>query len=195
MQLKLKPWYPKQFQEGCDDGDWRIKSITACQRYLKSLMPVPNPWPKSDSTSLRRFYGEFGDENNLVTITFPFPEFYEGKPVKTTRVHKKCAASFLRVLNDIFTRYHDRKDIMDTIADFSGVFNFRFKAGGGVSYSLHADGAAADFDADDNDMNSHWPRQADMPLEIIECFAREGWVSGGAFWGYDAMHFEATNIN
>jgi hypothetical protein len=34
--------------------------------------------------------------------------------------------------------------------------------------------------------------RADMPLEIMECFAREGWLSAGAFWGYDAMHFQAT---
>jgi hypothetical protein len=31
-----------------------------------------------------------------------------------------------------------------------------------------------------------------MPIEVMECFAREGWLSAGAFWGYDAMHFQAT---
>ena len=53
-------------------------------------------------------------------------------------------------------------------------------------------GAAIDLDADDNTFRDHWPMQADMPLEIMEAFAREGWVSAGAFWGYDAMHFEAV---
>jgi hypothetical protein len=31
-----------------------------------------------------------------------------------------------------------------------------------------------------------------MPLEIMEAFAREGWLAAGAFWGRDAMHFQAT---
>jgi hypothetical protein len=37
-----------------------------------------------------------------------------------------------------------------------------------------------------------WPTKATMPFEVIEIFAREGWTSGGAYWGYDAMHFQAT---
>jgi hypothetical protein len=33
-----------------------------------------------------------------------------------------------------------------------------------------------------------------MPLEVMETFAREGWVSAGAFWGRDAMHHEAVKV-
>ncbi len=53
-------------------------------------------------------------------------------------------------------------------------------------------GAGIDLDADDNTFRDSWPMQADMPLEIMECFAREGWVSAGAFWGDDAMHHDAV---
>jgi hypothetical protein len=31
-----------------------------------------------------------------------------------------------------------------------------------------------------------------MPLEVMEAFAREGWVSAGAFWSRDAMHHQST---
>jgi hypothetical protein len=31
-----------------------------------------------------------------------------------------------------------------------------------------------------------------MPLEVMEMFAQEGWLSAGAFWGRDAMHSQAT---
>jgi len=82
-------------------------------------------------------------------------------------------------------------DIVDEATDYCGVFNFRLKRGGST-YSLHAYGAAIDLDADDNTFKNAWPINADMPLEIIEEFAREGWVSAAAFWGYDAMHFQAT---
>lgn len=173
------------------DGWWGTKSIEATKAHLRALMPKVSPWPKQDQASLRAFYGEPGDESQLVSIAFPFPVFYDGKLVKTTRVHKKCADSLLRVLKDIGARYFADKGIMEEAQDYGGVFNFRLKRGGST-YSCHAYGAAIDLDADDNTFKEHWPMQADMPLEIMECFAREGWISAGAFWGYDAMHFQAT---
>lgn len=173
------------------DGFWGPVSQEACRRHLRALMPGMIVWPKSDQVSLRAFYGEPGDESNLVSITFPFPVFYDGKLVKTTRVHRKCAESLLRVLNDIGSRYFAERGVMEEAEDYGGVFNFRLKRGG-TTYSLHAYGAAIDLDADDNTFRDSWPMKADMPLEIMECFAREGWISAGAFWGYDAMHFQAT---
>ena len=191
MQRKCRPFYAPADQAGCDDGDWGRKSQAACRAYLRSLMPSPNPWPESDQASLRKFYGAPGDESQLVMLDFPFPMFYDGKRVTRTRVHHKCAESLIRVLKDIGTRYHGQSGIMEEAEDYGGVFNFRNKRGG-TSYSVHAYGAAIDLDADDNTFRDTWPLQADMPLEIMECFAREGWVSAGAFWGYDAMHFQAT---
>jgi hypothetical protein len=173
------------------DGFWGPKSQDACRAYLRALMPKSNPWPSSDQSSLRAFYGAPGDESQLVRIEFPYPMLYDGKRVTSTRVHKKCAASLLRVLTAIRDRMQAASHIRDEAEDFGGVFNFRLKRGGS-SYSLHAYGAAIDLDADDNSFRASWPMQSDMPLEIIEEFAREGWVSGGAFWGFDAMHFQAT---
>jgi hypothetical protein len=173
------------------DGVWGPKSKAACIAHLKALMPVPNPWPHSDAASLRAFYGNAGDENNLVSITFPFPMYYGGKLVKATRCHKKVADSLLRIFAKIGTRYHGDRGIMEEAEDYGGCFNFRLKRGG-TTYSLHAYGAAIDLDDDDNTFKDSWPTNADMPLEIMEEFAKEGWLSAGAFWGYDAMHHQAT---
>ena len=173
------------------DGVWGPKSKAACIAHLRSLMPFPHPWPLADQKSLRAFYGEPGDESNLVTIEFPYRMIYDGKVVARTRCHRKVAASLLRVLKAIQWRFADAPDIVDEASDYSGCFNFRTKRGG-TSWSLHSFGAAIDLDADDNTFRNSWPMKADMPLEIMEEFAREGWKSGGAFWGYDAMHFEAT---
>lgn len=175
------------------DGFWGPKSIAACQKHLRSLMPDINPWPSTDAASLRKFYGDPCDESQLTTITFPYPVFYDGKIVRTARVHRKCAMSLLRVMTAIGNKYHSYEGIMEEIEDYGGCFNFRLKRGGS-SYSLHAYGAAIDLDADDNTFRDNWPMKADMPLEIMEEFAREGWVSAGAFWGYDAMHFQATKV-
>ena len=87
------------------DGFWGPKSIDACQKYLRSLMPNPNPWPKSDTDSMCRFYGNPGDERNLVTVDFPFTTFYEGKKITKFRCHKKVADSLVRVLKSIGEKY------------------------------------------------------------------------------------------
>lgn len=173
------------------DGFWGPKSIAACQRHLRAMMPSPNPWPDSDQASLTRFYGAAGDESKLVAITFPYRMLYEGKVVTKTRCHQKVADSLFRVLLAIGDRYADRRDVMEEAEDYGGCYNNRLMRGGSTP-SLHARGAAIDIDADDNGNLISWPVAADMPLEIMECFAREGWVSAGAFWGRDAMHFQAT---
>lgn len=173
------------------DGFWGPKSTAAAQAHLRKLMPVTSPWPKSDQASLRQFYGPPGTESNLVTIALPYPIFYEGKLTRTTRVHRKCAQSLERILREIGDRYSAVRGIMEEAEDFGGVYNNR-PMRGGSSPSLHAYGAAIDLDADDNGLHDHWPTKADMPIEIMEIFAKEGWTSAGAFWSRDAMHNQAT---
>ncbi len=173
------------------DGFWGPKSIAAVQEHLRGLMPVRSPWPKPDDASLRRFYGAPGTESNLVSIVLPFPMYYEGRLTKSTRVHRKCAESLLRVLREIGDRYQGLRDVIEEAEDFGGVYNNR-PMRGGTRPSVHAYGAAIDLDADDNGLHDPWPTKADMPLEVMEAFAREGWTSAGAFWGRDAMHHQAT---
>jgi hypothetical protein len=31
-----------------------------------------------------------------------------------------------------------------------------------------------------------------MPIEVMEEFAKEGWLPAGAFWSRDSMHFQST---
>lgn len=173
------------------DGFWGPKSQAACKAHLRSLMPDINPWPSADSESLRKFYGNPGDESQLVTLVFPYPMLYDGKAVRTTRCHKKVLVPLMRALSDIGSRFTDHPEIRDEAEDYGGCFNFRLKRGGS-SYSLHSYGAAIDLDADDNSFRDSWPMQSDMPLEIMEAFARQGAIGGGWAWGFDAMHFQFT---
>lgn len=169
------------------DRVWGSKSTRAAQEHLRSLMPSPNPWPKSDRASLREFFGEPGDESHLVNMPVPDGVIvkYEGQCVKTIRCHKKVAASLSRVLQRI--------DIVapDILLEYAGCFNNRSVRGGSTP-SLHAYGAAIDFMPDTNGNHTHWPTGADMPLIVMEEFAKEGWLPAGAFWSRDAMHFQAT---
>lgn len=188
MQLRVRQRFAPTLAV---DGFWGPRSQEACRAYLRSLMPNPNPWPKRDQASLRRFYGTPGDERNLVRVTFPYPMFYDGKRVLTTRVHQRCAESLVRVLDSIRVMMPSYPEIVDEAQDFDGIFNDRNKRGA-TTKSVHAWGAAIDLDADDNSFRNAWPTQSDMPLQIIEAFSREGWTHAGAFWGFDPMHFEAT---
>ena len=182
-----------------DDGVWGAASMAACRAHLRGLMPAVNPWPKAERAALEAFYGRPGDEAQLVSFTFPFPMFYLGKRVLAGRCHRKVKESLLRVLTEIGDRWGDQRGILEEAEDYGGIYAFRNSRGGG-SLSMHAWGIAIDLDADDNGLHAPWPTVADMPLEIMEAFAREGWLAAGAFWshrtvrhnGYDAMHFQAT---
>jgi hypothetical protein len=116
---------------------------------------------------------------------------YDGKIVTGTRVHRKCAESLVRILTQIGDRFSALPGVMEEAEDYGGVFNNRLMRGGSLP-SLHARGAAIDLDADDNGNHTPWPTSADMPIEIIEEFSREGWMSAAVWWGRDAMHFQAT---
>lgn len=169
------------------DGFWGPKSIAACQIHLSKMMTQSNPWPRSNASALSDYFGEPGDESNLVNLGVAgLGVEYNGTPVRTIRCNKHIAAPLGRVLVEISKGPH-----AVILKEYAGCFNFRRKRGGN-SYSLHAYGAAIDIDPDDNAFRDSWPLRATMPLEVMEEFAKEGFKAAGAWWGYDAMHFEAT---
>lgn len=169
------------------DGFWGPKSIAACQSHLTQLMRGANPWPRPNAAALADAFGEPGDESNLVALSAEgMGVEYDGSPVRSIRCNKHVAASLSRVLAEIAKSKH-----CNILKEYAGAFNFRKKRGGS-SYSLHAYGAAIDLDPANNGMRDSWPMRSTMPLAVMEMFAKEGWKSGGAWWGYDSMHFECT---
>ena len=175
------------------DGFWGPKSIAACKRHLVSLMPKRHPWPSSDQKSLSIFYGPPG-RVALETVGVPYKMYLYGGPssVSSISVHEKLAPSLERILQKLKERYKtDEARSVAGINKFFGVYNNRAMRGGKLP-SLHARAAAIDFDASRNGNRTHWPMKATMPLDVMEIFASEGWLSAGAFWSRDAMHFQAT---
>jgi hypothetical protein len=168
------------------DGFWGPKSIAAVQKHLRALMPRDCNRPSQLQAALQGFYGSPGDESNLVRFDLPRGTLYDGKIVRHTRAHERCFESLSRVLEAIAAS--PQRDILK---EFAGVYNNRPMRGGSLP-SLHARGAAIDLDPGTNRLSQSWPVSATMPLEIMEEFAREGWLAAGAFWGRDAMHFQAT---
>lgn len=168
------------------DGFWGRASIAACQKYLRGLMPAPNPWPKPDQKSLTAFYGLPGDESRLSRINVVgMGVRYDGKPVKEILCHNKVSRSLLRIIESLAATHPD------ILAKYDGCYNNRPMRGGALP-SLHARGAAIDFDSANNGNRTSWPVAAKMPIEVMATFAREGWLSAGAAWGRDGMHSQAT---
>jgi len=170
------------------DGFWGPRSIAACQAYLRSLAPAESNWPSASQAALQGFYGSPGDQSKLISVNVEGLGLrYDGKLVKSIRCHDRVADSLKRVLTTL------SKTHPDILAQYAGVYNNRPMRGGSLP-SLHARGAAIDLAADTNRLSQSWPTSADMPLEVMEAFAREGWLAAGAFWGRDAMHFQATKL-
>ena len=169
------------------DGVWGPKSRSACQAYLRSLMPDPHPWPTADEDALSKYYGDAGDEDYLVRLPVSgLGVQYDGAAVAAIRCHKRVAHSLGKVIAAIAASPH-----RGVLAYYAGCYNFRAMRGSS-RISTHARGIAIDLAPNWNGNATQWPEKATMPLEAMEMFAREGWLSAGAFWGRDAMHFQAT---
>jgi hypothetical protein len=169
------------------DGFWGPESIAACQKHLRSLMPSPNPWPATDQSSLTSFYGAAGDESKLTNLDVRGLGLkYDGSSVKSVRCHAKVASSLHRILTAISLSPHAW-----VLAEYAGVYNNRNMRGNSLP-SIHARGSAIDLAPGTNGNKTSWPVSATMPLEVMEMFSKEGWLSAGAFWGRDGMHFQAT---
>jgi len=169
------------------DGFFGPVSIAAAKRHLRELMPNVVQWPATDQRSLTAFYGAAGDESKLVNLQVTGLDIeYDGKPVKTIRCHAKVADSLFRILTSI-----NNSPFKYLLKQYAGCFNNRLMRNGS-SPSLHARGAAIDLNPDANGNLQNWPHATSMPFEVMEMFAREGWLAAGAFWNKDAMHFQAT---
>lgn len=168
------------------DGFWGTMSMAACIAHLKRLMPSPNPWPTPAERDLQAYYGAPGDERALVNLdVVGLGLKYEGKPVRSIRVHNRISTRLHAVLVEL------SKSHPEILAQYAGAFNYR-RMRGATRWSLHARGAAIDFAPATNGLHTHWPTRATMPIAVMEAFARQGFKAAGAFWGRDAMHFEAT---
>ena len=169
------------------DGLWGDVSTAACRRHLRSLMPTPHPWPTGDESSVIRRFGEPGDTEQLVNARVDGLGLkYGGLPVKTIRCHRLVATSLVEILTEIAA-----SPAAWILAEYAGCYNVR-PMRDSTRLSKHAWGIAIDFAPDTNGLRTHWPRAANMPIEVMEAFARQGWLAAGAFWSRDAMHFQTT---
>lgn len=144
-------------------------------------------WPHDDMESLVAFYGDPNDANfardNLVTIHAPWNLIYDGRPWKAgITVHKKCSIALQTVLSDIWDHFSRDQENIDAVgmSEFDGSYNNRDVRGRPGVKSVHAFGAAFDFDAKDNALG--------VTRGAMDSYVINAWKKEGATWGGDFVH-------
>lgn len=141
-------------------------------------------------------FGQAGDEDNLVSIKPPYPLFYEGREVKTIRVHRLVAGAVQEVLCEVLRVYGVQRIRELRLDQYGGSYNYR-KTASGASLSMHAWGIALDFDPDNNTYSLHAPaaRMSGKEYEPWwEAWERVGAVSLGRERDYDWMHVQFARL-
>lgn len=162
-----------------------------------------NQWPLQSQCD--DFYGNprgVGDRpsrtweaRNLVRIFPSFQMTYDGRPYAGgITIHKKCAESLGRVLEEIWQSAGKQQEVVDEwgVSAYGGAYNYRLKRGGNT-LSQHSWGCAIDLDPDRNGFGDPTPNFAKCP-EVLSAFAREGWVWGGTWGKPDGMHWQAALV-
>lgn len=160
-----------------------------------SPLPVPTTWPTQ--ASVKKFYGEVGQNQAMVDLPYAMRIAWDrAKTVTRMSIHEKVADSALRVLNRVADAYTHTQRQQLGLDLFGGCLNVR-KMRGGSSYSMHSWGIALDFDPERNQLK--WGKdKAHLAKSDCELFWKlweeEGWISLGRAKNYDWMHVQAARL-
>jgi hypothetical protein len=184
---------------------WLFKQTTGRRERVERVasgrqaMPAQARFPHQRNVG--RFYGSPGPdiERQLVAIQCPVPlrlDFALDKPVNRIRLHRKCADSGLRILQDVASHYGPDKMRSLGLDRFAGSHVHR-RMRGGRKWSMHAYGCAWDWYAAPNGLRTRCPQALFCGPEyraFIEIHESHGWTSALRAWGADAMHFQAAGF-
>lgn len=178
-------------------ADGIIGPITV-RALCKELHVTPAPlWPTQEEVRRgRSIFGPAGCEANLVTILPPYTLLYEGKAVRSIRVHRLVARHVQEALQEVLAHYGEAKIAELGLNLYGGSYNYR-ACSRGNALSMHAWGIALDFSPDANALKYKAPRAT---LSHPECRAwweiweAHGAVSLGRSRDYDWMHLQFARL-
>ncbi len=178
-----------------------IENVLMESRPISLALPILTKqiWPlQRDCDS---FYGnprlKGFVQNHLIEVPVPWKMIYETTAVTHILINRRCSESLERVLAYIWAACGQDQTKIDALRynRFSGSYNYRPMRGGGA-LSMHAYGAALDFDDEDNPFHSKEHLFTESSL-IVKAFESEAWIWGGSWasQSIDAMHFQAARIH
>ena len=170
------------------DGIIGEKTLTALAEALDVSLPEPTTMPtQAQVRAGTSMFGRPGCEDDLVNVTPPYPLLYEGKPVKSIRVHRLIAGRVEAALRAVLEHYGQEAISRLGLDVYSGSYNYRASTGGS-SLSMHAWGIALDFDPEARFSGAEY----DAWWRIWE---EQGAVSLGRERDYDWMHLQFARLS
>lgn len=142
-------------------------------------------------------FGAPGKEESLVSIIPAYQLYFEGKPVRSIRVHKLIATHVKQALSEVLEHYGSDAIHRLGFDDYGGSYNYRPTATG-KSLSMHAWGIALDFAPRANAYALKSPRAS---LSHPDCepwwqiWEKHGAVSLGRQRNYDWMHIQFAGLS
>lgn len=178
------------------DGVMGPQTLAAVSKALGITNPPLWPTQAEVRKGTSRF-GRPGNESLLTNIVPPYPLLYEGRAVRTIRVHEAVAVHVLAALREVLTHYGQEAIHRLGLDVYGGCYNYR-STSSGKALSMHAWGIALDFSPAANAYNTHAPRAT---LSCKECerwweiWESHGAVSLGRSKDYDWMHLQFARLN
>jgi peptidoglycan hydrolase-like protein with peptidoglycan-binding domain len=158
-----------------------------------------NAWPRQTQTDMERFYGPVGQNQTTLQLPTGYPmrlAWDLQKSVPTFTCHERIHDAARRVLVRVLDHYGSARVRELGLDLFGGCLNVR-RMRGGSAWSVHAWGAAIDFDPERNQLNWNRTRAcfAQPPYEKWwELWEAEGFVSLGRTCDFDWMHVQAARL-
>ena len=155
------------------------------------------PVKQSVIRSGKSAFGKAGDESFLVSVPVPenYPLKYDGKRVKSIRVHKLAADRLEAALKDIINHYgEDIEKVAPGACVYDGSYYYR-NTRNSSSMSIHSWGLALDFDAGNNGLKTSAPKarlSQDIYNPFFDILQHHGFLSLGRHSDKDWMHVQMT---
>lgn len=154
-------------------------------------------WPtQGEVRSGKSVFGKAGDEGQLVSITPPYQLFYDGRPVKSIRVHRVVADEVREVLEEVLAYYGAERIRELGLDQYGGSYNYR-PSRGGKALSMHAWGIAFDWMPERNALRMGAPEAVLSGAAYRawwEIWELHGAVSLGRERNYDWMHVQFARL-
>jgi len=157
----------------------------------------PNLQGGKNDTDIVRKYGEIGDTSQLVTMTFPYPMYYDGNIVKTAKCHRLVKDDLEAIFKEILTTFGLEKIKKLKLDQYSGLYNVRNKRGGSTP-SIHSWAIAIDLYAAENSLKARTGTALFSKPEyksFIDIWYKHNFKSFGRELGYDWMHFQVKDAH
>ncbi len=177
------------------DGVLGPRTLAAISKALGIVGPPA--WPtEAEVRKGNSCFGRPGNEGVLVSIIPAYPLLYEGKAVRSIRVHERIARHVQEALAEVLAHYGQEEIERLGLNLYGGSYAYR-NTSKGSSLSLHAWGIALDFSPAANAYATRAPR---APLSHPDCEAwwqiweKHGATSLGRERGYDWMHLQFARL-